>query len=118
MLKHCAIRNALFEKVDRDDTTKESLEAFRNESENLCKTIEYGLFAIGRMMEHLGIFADEEKQDFNDQALDNATVRQLGGLIQANAYLLNALRDSAGNAEFHLSNMKALAMLKGGKDNA
>ncbi|OOF87802.1 hypothetical protein [Rodentibacter ratti] len=118
MLKYNALQNLLFEKVDRDDTTKESLEAFYTESEYLCESIEYGLFAIGKMMEHLGHFADEEKQNFNDKALDNATVRQLGGLIQANAYLLNALRDSAGNAEFHLSNMKALAMQKGGKDNA
>ncbi|OOF51008.1 hypothetical protein BKK54_04765 [Rodentibacter genomosp. 1] len=111
MLKYNAIQNILFEKVDSDETTKETLEAIRNESEYLCESIEYGLFAVGKMMEHLGIFADEKEQNFNDQALNNATVRQLGGLIQANAYLLNVLRDSAGNAEFHLSNMK------GGKGN-
>lgn len=105
MLKHNAIQNVLFEKVDSDDTGKESLEAIRSESENLCESIEYGLFAIGKMMEHLGYFADE-KQDFNNKALDNSTVRHLGGLIQANAYLLNTLRDSAGNADYHLNNMK------------
>ncbi|MCQ9121948.1 hypothetical protein [Rodentibacter pneumotropicus] len=106
MLKYNAIQCTLFEKVDRDDTSKESLETIRNESENLCESIEYGLFAIGKMMEDLGNLTDERKQNFSHNALDNATVRQLGGLICANAYLLNALRDSAGNAEFHLSNMK------------
>ncbi|OOF57652.1 hypothetical protein [Rodentibacter genomosp. 2] len=106
MLNHNAIQCALFEKVDSDETTKESLEAIRNESENLCESIEYGLFAIGKMMEHLGSLTDEREQNFSHNALDNTTVRHLGGLIQANAYLLNALRDSAGNAEFHLSNMK------------
>ncbi len=106
MLKHNTIQNILFEKVDSDDTSKESLETIRTESENLCESIEYGLFAIGKMMEHLGYFADEEKQDFNNKALDNSTVRQLGGLIQANAYLLNSLRSSASNADYHLNNMR------------
>ncbi|AOF52575.1 hypothetical protein BKG91_00160 [Rodentibacter caecimuris] len=106
MLKYNAIQCTLFEKVDSDDTTKESLEAIRTESEHLCESIEHGLFAIGKMMEHLGFFADEKEQNFSNQALDNRSIRQLGGLISANAYLLNALRDSASNAEFHLSNMK------------
>ncbi|OOF38215.1 hypothetical protein BKK47_09965 [Rodentibacter mrazii] len=91
--------------------SEKDLKALRNESENLCESIEYGLFAVGKMMEHLGSLTDEREQNFSHNALDNATVRHLGGLIQANAYLLNVLRDSAGNAEFHLSNMK------GGKGN-
>ncbi len=103
MLNYNAIQTVLIEKIDSAKLSEERLKEYRSESELLCEKIENGLFAIGIMMEHLGIFADEEKQNFSDQALNNRAVTQLGGLICANAYLLNTLRDTAANATFYLN---------------
>ncbi|OOF64739.1 hypothetical protein BKL51_06800 [Rodentibacter sp. Ppn85] len=107
--------NQLNKHSEIDPMSKEDLKALRNESKNLCESIEYGLFHLGDMMANLGYLADSE-QDFSHCAMNNDNVKHIGGLIKANAYLLNALRETAGLAEYHLSNMKA-SMLKGGKDN-
>ena len=84
------------------ETTKKDLESLRSESENLCESIEYGLMHLGDLMQTLGNLADTE-QDFTRQAMSNDNVKHIGGLIKANAYLLNALRETASLSEYYLA---------------
>ncbi|TPH21794.1 hypothetical protein EUX48_07365 [Haemophilus haemolyticus] len=78
------------------------LKALRNETENLCESIEYGLMHLGDLMQTLGNLADTE-QDFTREAMSNDNVKHIGGLIKANAYLLNALRETASLSEYYLA---------------
>ena len=82
--------------------TKKDLESLRNESEMLCESIEYGLMHLGDLMQTLGNLADTE-QDFTHKAMSNDNVKHIGGLIKANAYLLNALRETASLSEYYLA---------------
>ena len=82
--------------------SKEGLTALRNESEMLCESIEYGLMHLGDLMQTLGNLADTE-QDFTREAMSNDNVKHIGGLIKANAYLLNALRETASLSEYYLA---------------
>ena len=82
--------------------SKEKLTDLRSESENLCEAIEYGLIHLGDLMQTLGNLADTE-QDFTRQAMSNDNVKHIGGLIKANAYLLNALRETASLSEYYLA---------------
>jgi hypothetical protein len=78
------------------------LKALCNESEMLCESIEYGLMHLGDLMQILGNLADTE-QDFTREAMSNDNVKHIGGLIKANAYLLNALRETASLSEYYLA---------------
>jgi hypothetical protein len=80
---------------------EQGLRDLRNESEQLCESIEYGLFHLGDMMSRLGFLADAD-QDVDNVAMNNDNVKHIGGLIKANAYLLNALRETAGLADVYL----------------
>lgn len=102
MFNHNAIQCALYTVVDGDNTSDETLKKIRQESENLCESIEYGLMELGEMMNRLGNLADEE-QDFDHCAMNNNNVKHIGELIRANAYFLNTLRTAAANATFHLN---------------
>lgn len=82
--------------------SKEGLTALRNESEMLCESIEYGLMHLGDLMQTLGNLADTE-QDFTREAMSNDNVKHIGGLIKANAYLFNALRETASLSEYYLA---------------
>lgn len=82
--------------------SKKELTDLRSESENLCESIEYGLMHLGDLMQTLGNLADTE-QDFTRQAMSNDNVKHIGGLIKANAYLLNALRETASLSEYYLA---------------
>ncbi len=82
--------------------SKENLTDLRNESEMLCESIEYGLMHLGDLMQTLGNLADTE-QDFTREAMSNDNVKHIGGLIKANAYLLNALRETASLSEYYLA---------------
>ena len=53
-------------------------------------------------MQTLGNLADTE-QDFTREAMSNDNVKHIGGLIKANAYLLNALRETASLSEYYLA---------------
>jgi len=79
--------------------SKEKLTDLCNESEMLCESIEYGLMHLGDLMQTLGNLADTE-QDFTREAMSNDNVKHIGGLIKANAYLLNALRETASLRKF------------------
>ena len=76
--------------------SKKKLTDLRSETENLCEYIEYDL------MQTLGNLADTE-QDFTRKAMSNDNVKHIGGLIKANAYLLNALRETASLSEYYLA---------------
>lgn len=95
--------NALNKFPKLEPMNKEDLKAFRNESENLCESIEYGLMNLGDMMLRLGFLADDKDQNSDHVAMTNDNAKHIGGLIKANAYLLNALRESAELAEYYLS---------------
>ena len=82
--------------------SKEKLTDLRNESEMLCESIEYGLMHLGDLMQTLGNLADTE-QDFTREAMSNDNVKHIGGLIKANAYLLNALRETASLSKYYLA---------------
>ena len=82
--------------------SKEKLTDLCNESEMLCESIEYGLMHLGDLMQTLGNLADTE-QDFTREAMSNDNVKHIGGLIKANAYLLNALRETASLSEYYLA---------------
>lgn len=82
--------------------SKKKLTDLRSESENLCECIEYGLMHLGDLMQTLGNLADTE-QDFTREAMSNDNVKHIGGLIKANAYLLNALRETASLSEYYLA---------------
>ena len=82
--------------------SKKKLTDLHNESENLCESIEYGLMHLGDLMQTLGNLADTE-QDFTREAMSNDNVKHIGGLIKANAYLLNALRETASLSEYYLA---------------
>ena len=82
--------------------SKKKLTALRSESENLCECIEYGLMHLGDLMQTLGNLADTE-QDFTKEAMSNDNVKHIGGLIKANAYLLNALRETASLSKYYLA---------------
>ena len=82
--------------------SKEKLTDLFNESEMLCESIEYGLMYLGDLMQTLGNLADTE-QDFTREAMSNDNVKHIGGLIKANAYLLNALRETASLSEYYLA---------------
>ena len=82
--------------------SKEKLTDLSNESEMLCESIEYGLMHLGDLMQTLGNLADTE-QDFTREAMSNDNVKHIGGLIKANAYLLNALRETASLSEYYLA---------------
>ena len=82
--------------------SKEKLKDLRSESENLCESIEYGLMHLGDLMQTLGNLADTE-QDFTREAMSNDNVKHIGGLIKANAYLLNALRETASLSKYYLA---------------
>lgn len=82
--------------------SKKKLTGLRSESENLCESIEYGLMHLGDLMQTLGNLADTE-QDFTREAMSNDNVKHIGGLIKANAYLLNALRETASLSEYYLA---------------
>lgn len=90
-----------------DKLNPETLKSIRNEGEIICESIEYGLMHLGEMMFTLGNLADEE-QDFTNKAMSNDSVKHIGNLIKANAYLLNTMRETAGLAEYYLNE-------KGGK---
>ena len=87
--------------------TKNDLERLRNESEMLCESIEYGLMHLGDLMQTLGNLADTE-QDFTREAMSNDNVKHIGGLIKANAYLLNALRETAELADYYIPKNKGV----------
>ncbi|PRJ62026.1 hypothetical protein [Haemophilus influenzae] len=82
--------------------SKEKLTDLRSETKNLCESIEYGLMHLGDLMQTLGNLADTE-QDFTREAMSNDNVKHIGGLIKANAYLLNALRKTASLSEYYLA---------------
>lgn len=82
--------------------SKKKLTDLRSETENLCESIEYGLMHLGDLMQTLGNLADTE-QDFTREAMSNDNVKHIGGLIKANAYLLNALRETASLSEYYLA---------------
>lgn len=82
--------------------SKKKLTDLRSETENLCESIEYGLMHLGDLMQTLGNLADTE-QDFTREAMSNDNVKHIGGLIKANAYLLNALRKTASLSEYYLA---------------
>lgn len=86
-----------------EQASEQDLSALRSEAENLCESIEYGLMHLGEMMARLGFIADDKKQDTDRTAMTNDNVKHIGGLIQANAYLLNALRETAGLSEYYLA---------------
>ena len=83
------------------------LKALRNESEMLCESIEYGLMHLGDLMQTLGNLADTE-QDFTREAMSNDNVKHIGGLIKANAYLLNALRETAELSDYYIPENKGV----------
>lgn len=83
------------------------LKALRNETENLCEYIEYRLMHLGDLMQTLGNLADTE-QDFTRKAMSNDNVKHIGGLIKANAYLLNALRETAELADYYIPENKGV----------
>ena len=87
--------------------SKEGLKALRNESEMLCESIEYGLMHLGDLMQTLGNLADTE-QDFTREAMSNDNVKHIGGLIKANAYLLNALRETAELSDYYIPENKGV----------
>ena len=101
-LQERAAQNTLNKRRTLDRLDKADLRDLCNESENLCESIEYGLMHLGEMMSLLGYFA-ESKQDFSNVAMSNDNIKHIGGLIQANAYLLNALRETAELSEFYLA---------------
>lgn len=82
--------------------SKKKLTDLRSETENLCEYIEYGLMHLGDLMQTLGNLADTE-QDFTREAMSNDNVKHIGELIKANAYLLNALRETASLSEYYLA---------------
>ena len=83
------------------------LKALRNESEMLCESIEYGLMHLGDLMQTLGNLADTE-QDFTREAMSNDNVKHIGGLIKANTYLLNALRETAELSDYYIPENKGV----------
>ena len=87
--------------------TKKDLESLRSESEMLCESIEYGLYHLGDLMQTLGYLADEEN-DMTRQAMDNDNVKHIGGLLKANAYLLNALRETAELVDYYIPENKVV----------
>ena len=102
MLSYGTIQMALNDVVDRDDIDEMELIKLRTESECLCESIEYGLMELGDMISRLGFFAESE-QTFDRQAMSNDNVKHIGALIQANAYFLNTLRETAIQAAEHIS---------------
>ena len=102
MLSYDAIKIVLQDVVNSNGVSKETLEKIRTESECLCGTIEYGLMELGDMISRLGFFAESE-QNFDHQAMSNDNVKHIGALIQANAYFLNTLRETAIQAAEHIS---------------
>jgi len=102
MLSYDAIQIALQDVVNSNDVSEQTLEKIRTESECLCESIEYGLMHLGDLMQTLGNLADTE-QDFTREAMSNDNVKHIGGLIKANAYLLNALRETASLSEYYLA---------------
>ena len=85
-----------------EQVNERDLIALRNEADNLCESIEYGLMHLGEMMQTLGYLADEDN-DVTRKAISNDNAKHIGGLIKANAYLLNALRETAGLSEYYLA---------------
>ena len=61
--------------------------------------------AFGSYSNH--IFSDTE-QDFTREAMSNDNVKHIGGLIKANAYLLNALRETAELADYYIPENKGV----------
>lgn len=102
MLSYDAIQIALQDVVNSNDVSEQALEKIRTESECLCESIEYGLMELGNMISRLGFFA-ESKQTFDRQAMSNDNVKHIGALIQANAYFLNTLRETAIQATEHIN---------------
>lgn len=98
-----SILTALMTYTDSDDLQPESLKDLRAESQNLCESIEYGLMHLGEMMTVLGNLADEKEQNFTHEAMSNDNVKHIGGLIKANAYLLNCLRETTAQATFNIN---------------
>ena len=97
-----SIQCALTVYTNSDEISRETLDEIQVESNNLCEAIEYGLMELGDLIQKLGYLADE-KQNFTNQAMSNANVKHIGGLIKANAYLLNALRETNGFTQYHLT---------------
>lgn len=102
-MRNQSIFSALMAYTDSDGLHPVSLKNLRAESQNLCEFIEYGLMHLGEMMETLGNLADEKAQNFTHKAMSNDDVKHIGGLIKANAYLLNCLRETTAQATFNLN---------------
>lgn len=101
-----SIQIALDSYVNSDDLHADMLKALRNETEIMSEQIELGLLHLGEMMETLGNLANEKAQNFTHKAMSNDNVKHIGGLIQANAYMLYCLRNTTLQANDYLTGAK------------
>lgn len=78
--------------------TPQELEQAEKELNNRCERLEYGLMAIGEMLQSLSYFAQCPEQDYSKEALSLANVAHIGGMLFENAKLLNTFREAQAEA--------------------
>lgn len=87
-----------------DTLTFEELKKVERDLEHRCERIEYGLQAIGAMMQSLSYFAQCPDQDYSREPLSVQHVADLGGLILESGKLLTAFREGQANAAYYQAN--------------
>lgn len=87
-----------------ENLTPDELQKAERDFENRCERIEYGLQAIGAMMQSLSYFAQCPDQDYSREPLSVQHVANIGGLILESGKLLTAFREGQANAAYYQAN--------------
>lgn len=84
-----------------ENLTPDELQKAEQDFENRCERIEYGLQAIGAMMQSLSYFAQCPDQDYSHEPLSVQHVANIGGLILESGKLLSTFRESQLTALYY-----------------